>query len=181
MCGHCFHVTCRRMTRMWVSLTPSSRSRRPWIHQTTPSSVRARTEHSRYTPHQSHSLLSMREGVTYPYMCPSLTFWVQFLILAILRIWYRLKGLCLKISFLKTEQKYSYYLCQYHHFEVKALIIMNCVHVKKKGDTFLSIQLGLIKWDNFARIWYIYITCKEFCHWKAFYSFCGPVKIVFKT
>ena len=54
------------------------------------------------------------------YLCPSLTFWVQLLILAILRIWYRLKGLCLKISILKTKRKYSYYLCQYHHFEVNA-------------------------------------------------------------
>jgi len=53
-------------------------------------------------------------------LCPSLTFWVQLLILAILRIWYRLKGLCLKNSILKTERKYSFYLCQYHHFEVKA-------------------------------------------------------------
>ena len=43
-------------------------------------------------------------------MCLSLTFWVQLLILAILRIWYRLKGLSLKISILKTVQKYSYYV-----------------------------------------------------------------------
>ena len=54
------------------------------------------------------------------YMCPSLTFCVQLLFLAILRIWYRLKWLGLKISILKTERKYSYYLCQYHHFEVNA-------------------------------------------------------------
>ena len=58
-------------------------------------------------------------------MCPSLTFWVQLLILAILRIWYQLKGLCLKITILNTERKYSYYLCQYHHFEVNAWSIMN--------------------------------------------------------
>jgi len=77
-------------------------------------------------------------------MCPSLTFWVQFLILAILRIWYRLKGLCLKITILNTGRKYSYFLCQYHYFEVNAWSIMNSVQVKYKGDTFLSIQLGLI-------------------------------------
>ena len=61
----------------------------------------------------------------YIYMCPSLTFWVQLLILAILRIWYQLKGLCLKITILNTERKYFYYLCQYHHFEVNAWSIMN--------------------------------------------------------
>jgi len=44
-------------------------------------------------------------------MCPSLTFWVQLLILAILRIWYRLKGLSLKITLLNTERNYYYYLC----------------------------------------------------------------------
>jgi len=31
-------------------------------------------------------------------MCPSVTFWVQLNILAILRIWYHLKGLCLQIT-----------------------------------------------------------------------------------
>jgi len=40
------------------------------------------------------------------YMCPSLTFWVQLTILAILRIWYRLKALCLKITVSKTGRKY---------------------------------------------------------------------------
>ena len=80
----------------------------------------------------------------YMYLCPSLTVWVQLLILAILRIWYRLKGLCLMITILNTERKYSYYLCQYHHFEVNACSIMNGVHVKYKGDAFLSIHLGLI-------------------------------------
>jgi len=96
-------------------------------------------------------------------MCPSLTFWVQLLILAILRIWNQLKGLCLKITILNTERKYSYLLCQYHHFEVNAWSIMNGVHVKYKGDTFLSIHLGLIQ--------FLFNTCKEFCHWKAFYNF----------
>jgi len=42
------------------------------------------------------------------------------------------------------ERKYSYYLCQYHRFEVNAWSIMNGVHDKNKDDTFLSIQLGLI-------------------------------------
>jgi len=56
--------------------------------------------------------------ITAQNMCPSLTFWVQLTILAILRIWYHLKQLCLKISVSKTEYKYSYYLCQYHHIEM---------------------------------------------------------------
>jgi len=50
----------------------------------------------------------------------------------------------LKITVLNTEGTFSYYLCQYHHFEVNAWIIINGVHVKYKGDTFLSIHLGLI-------------------------------------
>ena len=54
------------------------------------------------------------------HMCPSLIFWVQLLILAILRIKYRLKGLFLKITILNTVRKYSYTLCQYHHFKVNA-------------------------------------------------------------
>jgi len=77
-------------------------------------------------------------------MCPSLTFWVQLLIFAKLRIWYRLKGLWLKITILNIERKYYYYLCQYHHFQVNAWSLMNGVHVKYKGDAFLSIHLGLI-------------------------------------
>ena len=59
----------------------------------------------------------------------------------------------------------------------KCLDHINGVHVKYNGDTFLSIHLGFISWGNFAKIWYFYITCKEFCHWKAFYSFCGTMKI----
>jgi len=60
-----------------------------------------------------------------------------------MRIWYRLKGLCLKITVSNKERKYSYYLCQYHNFEVNAWSTMNDVHDKYKGDTFLSIHLGL--------------------------------------
>jgi len=37
------------------------------------------------------------------YMCPSLTFWVQMTILAILRIWYRLKKKCLEIPVIVIE------------------------------------------------------------------------------
>jgi len=37
-----------------------------------------------------------------------------------IEIWYWLNGLCLKITFSNTERKYSYYLCQYLHFEVNA-------------------------------------------------------------
>jgi len=33
-------------------------------------------------------------------------------------IWYNLIRLCLKITVTTTERKYSYYLCQYLHFEV---------------------------------------------------------------
>ena len=51
-----------------------------------------------------------------------------------------------------TERKYSYYVCQYHLFEVNAWSIMNGVHAKYKGDTFLSIHLELILRDNFANI-----------------------------
>jgi len=109
-------------------------------------------------------------------LCPSLTFWVQLLILAILRIWNRLKGLCLKITIVKKERKISYYLCRYQHLEVNAWSIMNCVHVKYKGDTFLSIHLGLIKWDHFAKIWYIYITCKNKFTEKLFTVFVGRWK-----
>jgi len=60
-----------------------------------------------------------------------------------MRIWYRLKGLCLKIILSNTELKYSYYLCQYHHFEVNAWFIMDGVLDKYKGDAFFSIHLGL--------------------------------------
>jgi len=49
----------------------------------------------------------------------------------ILRIRYRLNGLCLKITVLNTERKYSYYLCQYHYFEVIAWSIMNGTHTWK--------------------------------------------------
>jgi len=52
------------------------------------------------------------------HICPSLTFWVQLTILEILRIYYHLKGLCLKITVLNTEHKYRHYLCQYHHIEI---------------------------------------------------------------
>jgi len=37
-------------------------------------------------------------------MCPSLTFWVQLTILAILRFWYHLNGICLQITFLKINE-----------------------------------------------------------------------------
>jgi len=97
-------------------------------------------------------------------MCPSPTFWVQMLFLAILRNWHRLK-----IIVLKTERKYLYYLYQYHHFKVNALSIMT--GVDDKYNTFLSIHLGLIVWDNFAKICYTYITCKESCRWKPFTAF----------
>jgi len=50
----------------------------------------------------------------------------------------------LDITVSNTEQKYSYYLCQYHLFEVNTKSIMNVVHDKYNGDTFLSIQLGLV-------------------------------------
>jgi len=76
------------------------------------------------------------------YMCPSLTFWVQCSIKAILRIWCRLKGLCLKTTVLNTERKYSYYLCQYHYFKVNAWSIMNGVHDKYKGNTFYKYIWG---------------------------------------
>ena len=36
-------------------------------------------------------------------MCPSLTFWIQLTILAILKIWYHLKGLCLQITVLNID------------------------------------------------------------------------------
>jgi len=91
-------------------------------------------------------------------MCPSLTFRVQLTILAILRIWYRLKGLCLMITVSNTEEIYSCYLCQYHHIEKNAWSIMNGGHDKYKGNNFLSIYLRLIWWDNLSNIWYIYIT-----------------------
>ena len=58
-----------------------------------------------------------------------------------------------RAMFQDTERKYSYYLCQYHHFEGNAWIIINDVHDKYKGDTFLSIHLGLVSWDNFEKIW----------------------------
>jgi len=32
----------------------------------------------------------------------------------------------------------------------------------------MSIHLGLVSWDKFEMMWYIYIICKQFCHWKAF-------------
>ena len=67
--------------------------------------------------HHNYALLHSQ---IFLYMCPSLTFWVKLTILAILRIWYCLKALCLKIRVSKTGRKYSYYLCQYNHFEVNA-------------------------------------------------------------
>jgi len=67
-------------------------------------------------------------------MCPSLTFRVQWTILAILRIWYCLKGLFLKSKITNTE------LCQYHHFEVNAWCIMNRVHNVYKGDAIHFYQ-----------------------------------------
>ena len=68
-------------------------------------------------------------------MCPSLTFWVQMAIKAILRIWYRLKGNCLNIPVINIDQKYSYLLCQYHHYEIHALNIINGVHVNYMAIT----------------------------------------------
>jgi len=47
-------------------------------------------------------------------------------------------------TFLNIKCKYSYYLCQYHYFEIHAKSIMNSVHVKYKDDTILSIHLWLI-------------------------------------
>ena len=44
----------------------------------------------------------------------------------------------------KYTIKIFLFFCQYHHCEVNAWSIMNGVHVKYKGDTFLSIHLGLI-------------------------------------
>ena len=73
-------------------------------------------------------------------MCPSLTFWVQLTILAILRIWYHLKALCLQITVLNIIRRYFYFSCIYHRFEMHALSIMNSVYVKYNGVTFLSIH-----------------------------------------
>ena len=80
---------------------------------------------------------------TLNYMCPSLTFWVQMAIWAILRIGYRLKGNCLKIAVINIESKYSYYLCQYHHFKIHALNIINGVHVNNMAITVLSTNWWL--------------------------------------
>jgi len=58
--------------------------------------------------------------------------------------------------------------------------IMNGVHDKYKGDTFLSNTFGV----NLMRYlrYDIYIAFKEFCYWKIFfYSFCGPVKFLSRT
>jgi len=60
-------------------------------------------------------------------------------ILAILRIWYHLNGLCLKIAVSKTEKNYSNYLCQYHFIEIHTKSIISGAHVKYKGDAMLSI------------------------------------------
>ena len=51
-------------------------------------------------------------------MCPSLTFWVQLANFVILKIWYHLKELCLKIKVSNKEYKYSYHLCQNYYFEI---------------------------------------------------------------
>jgi len=59
--------------------------------------------------------------------------------------WYHLKGLCLKITVLNIKRKYSYYSCQYQHFEMHALSIMNSVYVKYRGVRFLLIHL----WSNY--------------------------------
>jgi len=51
-------------------------------------------------------------------ICPSLAFLVQLTILAILKISYRFKGLCLEITVLNIKYKYSNYLCQYYNFKI---------------------------------------------------------------
>jgi len=44
----------------------------------------------------------------------------------------------------KNRANIFLFLCQNHHFEINAWNIMNGVYDKYKGDTFLSIHLGLI-------------------------------------
>ena len=72
----------------------------------------------------------------------------------ILRIWYHLKRLCLKITVSNSEKKYSCYLCQYQNFEIHACRIINDVHDKYNGDFYQYIwgkfnEIFLQRYDTF--------------------------------
>jgi len=114
-------------------------------------------------------------------MCPSLTFWVQLTILAILRFWYHLKGICLQITVLKIKWRYVLFFMFISPLWNTCLKHQNIVYVKYKGVTFLSIHMWSISSDNFAKIWYICNIFKEFWLENTLPSFCRSVKILINT
>jgi len=48
--------------------------------------------------------------------------------------------------------------------------IMSREHVKYKDNFFINTFWAYL-YDNFAKIWYIYILCKEHCHWTTLNGF----------
>jgi len=77
-------------------------------------------------------------------MCPSLTFWVQLTILVILRIWYHLKKLRLKISVSKQNRNISIFYVNKIHLNVY-LKHHEGAHSKNKDETILSKKMCVIK------------------------------------
>ena len=73
-----------------------------------------------------------------------------------MRIWCRLKGLCINITVSAAEWNYSYYWCQYNHFEIHAWSMLNGVHDIYKGDTFYKYIWGLYK-NKYLQIYDIFL------------------------
>ena len=76
----------------------------------------------------------------------------------------------MKVRVLYIAQTYSYYLCQYHRFEIHAWSTINGVHDQNKGSTYnqyvwgelnkIILQRYDINYYNLLRI----LTLKRFLH-----------------